>query len=182
MAMPFVTRPRASNVDESKSDNPKKRLNVWAYSYGAHESSLVSPLNQVLELRGLESRAIPRPVEPALFPSIALQPEHFSDCRALPRRTDLLSVLPRGAKVAEVGVASGDFAAEILRRNQPATLHLVDAWESTRYAQGLERVRSRFHDEIAASSIFIHVGRSRDVLPTADAHGLDWNYLGNAGW
>ncbi|HZH28108.1 MAG TPA: class I SAM-dependent methyltransferase [Azospirillaceae bacterium] len=41
----------------------------------------------------------------------------------------LLDALPRGGVGAEVGVLTGAFSREILRRAEPSELHLVDNWE-----------------------------------------------------
>ena len=44
------------------------------------------------------------------------------------RREDLLDCLPKGLACAEIGVATGDFSAQILARVQPSALHLIDPW------------------------------------------------------
>jgi predicted O-methyltransferase YrrM len=101
----------------------------------------------------------------------------FEDCRVLSNRIELLKALPRGGIVAEIGVADGDYSAKILSVNQPGTLHLIDAWDNERYSNGLERVRSKFKQEIAAGSVMLHHGRSFDVLPTLTQGSFDWVYL-----
>jgi len=47
---------------------------------------------------------------------------------ALATRQDLLRTLPRGLRVAEVGVFAGAFAKEILAICEPSELHLIDTW------------------------------------------------------
>jgi hypothetical protein len=42
---------------------------------------------------------------------------------------DLLSLLPKGGKWAEIGVFRGDFSKSILDICQPAELHLIDPWK-----------------------------------------------------
>jgi Methyltransferase domain len=101
----------------------------------------------------------------------------FADCRVLSSRSELLKALPHGGVVAEIGVADGDYSVEILSLNEPATLHLIDTWESERYSGGLRRVQSRFAREIAAGSVMVHRGRSVDVLPALTSKSLDWLYL-----
>lgn len=44
-------------------------------------------------------------------------------------RTQLLSVLPRQAAIAEIGVAEGEFSQEIFRICEPRALYLIDPWE-----------------------------------------------------
>src|SRR5688572_10847027 len=43
-------------------------------------------------------------------------------------RVQLLSLLPEGGVVAELGVNKGGFATKILRHVKPAKLHLIDPW------------------------------------------------------
>ena len=101
----------------------------------------------------------------------------LSDCRVLSRRNDLLSAIPKGGIVAELGVADGDFSADILALNEPATLHLVDTWDSAQYSSGLKRVKSRFAPQIEAGSVVIHHGRSIDVLRSFPDKFFDWIYI-----
>src|SRR5262249_9334468 len=101
----------------------------------------------------------------------------FTECRVFSNRIELLKALPRGGVIAEIGVADGDYSAEILSLNQPATLHLIDAWDDERFSRGLELVQSRFEREIAVGSGTIHHGRSVDVLPSLAKKSFDWIYL-----
>jgi hypothetical protein len=48
------------------------------------------------------------------------------DCRFCSSRIAMLDLLPRGGRVAELGTQRGDFARQILARNTPAKLHLID--------------------------------------------------------
>jgi hypothetical protein len=86
-------------------------------------------------------------------------------------------VLPREDVVAEIGVANGDYSAEILSLNRPAILHLLDPWEDKRYSEGLGYVRSRSAREIASGLVVLHHSRFIDVLPTLASKSLDWVYL-----
>jgi hypothetical protein len=43
-------------------------------------------------------------------------------------RAQLLSFLPEGGVVAEIGVARGDFSERILREGRASELHLIDPW------------------------------------------------------
>jgi hypothetical protein len=85
--------------------------------------------------------------------------------------------MPADGVVAEIGVADGDFSAEILRLNKPATLYLIDSWESARYRGGLEYIRTRFAEEIKGGSVILNRGRSIDILATLPEKSFDWLYL-----
>ncbi|MBV9635057.1 MAG: class I SAM-dependent methyltransferase [Methylobacteriaceae bacterium] len=113
----------------------------------------------------------------ASMPRVALELRHLAAARLLPDREALLDAMPKHAVVAEVGVATGDFTVEILRRCAVQRLHLIDAWLGERYAPGLEAVRQRFASEIEARIVEINQGLSDEVLSGfPDAH-LDWVYI-----
>jgi hypothetical protein len=107
----------------------------------------------------------------------SLPASFFVECRVLANRLDLLDTIPKTGVVAEIGVADGDFSAEIIARAQPAILHLIDAWDSDRFAAGLARVHSKFHTDISCGSVVVHQGLSVDVLPTLAAKSFDWMYI-----
>lgn len=43
-------------------------------------------------------------------------------------RQTMLALVPKGGKIAEVGVFAGDFSAEILKACSPSQLNLIDLW------------------------------------------------------
>ena len=47
-------------------------------------------------------------------------------CRVCANRYELISLLPKGGVVAELGTWRGSFAGDILKRCDPARLHLID--------------------------------------------------------
>jgi predicted O-methyltransferase YrrM len=112
-----------------------------------------------------------------MAPSVRLDEVHTQNCRVLPTRMHLLGRLPRGGVVAEIGVAFGHFTTQILERNKPKKLHLVDAWASKRYQQGLAQIRERFSQEIAGGAIEVHQGLSTECLPDFDQDYFDWVYI-----
>ena len=65
--------------------------------------------------------------------------------------------MPKGAVCAEVGVAFGDYSAEIIARTTPSKLYLVDAWGSAR--------------------VEIRRGFSTVVLAALPDDHLDWVYI-----
>ncbi len=102
---------------------------------------------------------------------------HTASCRLLPDRLALLDQMPRRARVAEVGVAFGDFTQEILERCAPRKLFLIDLWESSRYAAGLSRIEKRHAAAIEAGTVEIRRGRSVDILRSLAPASLDWVYI-----
>jgi hypothetical protein len=112
-----------------------------------------------------------------LAPSVRLDEVHTQNCRVLPTRMQLLDRLPSGGVVAEIGVAFGDFTKEILKRAAPEKLHLVDAWSSERYQQGLAQIRELFKDEIACGAIEINQGLSTERLGGFPQEYFDWVYI-----
>jgi len=86
-------------------------------------------------------------------------------------------MLPQQGVVAEVGAAFGDFTREIVSRNNPRRLHLIDAWDSPRYEGGLRQIRETFADQIAAEAIIIDRGLSVNELPKYPDGYFDWVYI-----
>ena len=43
-------------------------------------------------------------------------------------RNEMLSIIPKGGVIAELGVFNGDFSAEIIKRCEPRELVLIDIW------------------------------------------------------
>ena len=66
--------------------------------------------------------------------------------------------LPRGCRIAEVGVFKGAFARYLFDTCQPAELHLIDLDVRS---HGLAE---RFRSEIAAKRIILHEGDSSEVV------------------
>lgn len=109
-------------------------------------------------------------------------------------RVQLLSVLPEGGVVAEVGVANGGFAGRILNTLAPTSLHLIDPWgrdEDDTYLtaynvprsnmlESYERVRSTLGEHIAKGQVVLHRDYSTVVAPTFRDHTFDWIYIDGA--
>ena len=114
----------------------------------------------------------------------------------LGHRAFLLRLLPAGSIGAEIGVYRGRFSEQILEVVRPRVLHLIDPWkheEGEVYrkalfggrSQGgqagmdacLERVRSKFADEITAGRVVIHRGFSGDVVSRFPDQYFDWIYI-----
>lgn len=138
--------------------------------------ALTAGIAQVVEDCVLEEREI-RQTQQNKVPKVELEEKHTETCRLLPNRLAMLDRLPRHAVVAEVGVAFGDFSQEIMKRADPAALHLIDAWSTERYRAGLEKIRQSFSNEIETERVVINQGLSTDVLETYPDDFFDWVYI-----
>jgi hypothetical protein len=118
-----------------------------------------------------------RRMQVAQIPCVALADVHVSACRLVADRNAMLDLLPKHGVVAEVGVASGDFSAEILSRTQPQTLVLIDAWDAARYESGLSAVTAKFADRLASGQVEISKGYSTDRLKLYPDSHFDWVYI-----
>lgn len=102
---------------------------------------------------------------------------HTSGCVLLPDRFYLLDRLPKGVKVAEVGVAFGEFTQEILNRCAPEKLFLIDSWDSARFRDGLEAIEQEYATKIANGQVEILQGLSVEILRGMPAGAFDWAYI-----
>lgn len=106
-------------------------------------------------------------------------------------RVQLLSMLPKAAVCAEIGVWKGDFSQLILSRTQPSKLHLIDPWlfqpEFAKRMYGgsvaksqqdmddiLEEVRSKVAD---SPNVVFNRQKSADALPDFEDDYFDWVYI-----
>ena len=110
-------------------------------------------------------------------------------------RRFLLDRMPKNARCAEIGVHLGDFSEEILRRTEPAELHLIDPWRhetAEMYGDSLyggqahgqaemdarhDGVSERFAAPIAGGQVVIQRGNSVDVLGRFPDAYFDWIYI-----
>ena len=133
-----------------------------------------------------------RPLGLSLYPINAEQPSskietravedipqlYLDGCRVLSNRVELLRALGgNGGVAAEIGVANGDFSAQILSGYKPSALHLIDPWSHEIYAGGFDVVHARFAQEIDSGSVMVHRGTSALVLPTLAQDSFDFVYL-----
>ncbi|KQV84055.1 class I SAM-dependent methyltransferase [Rhizobium sp. Root1220] len=110
-------------------------------------------------------------------PRTALDDIHTAQARLLPDRGKLLDHLPKHGIVAELGVAEGAFTADILARNEPERLYLIDPWDMGRYSSGIGVINERFKSEIADGSVVVRQGTSIDMLAQFDDNVFDWVYI-----
>lgn len=104
-------------------------------------------------------------------------------------REQLLRALPKGGRVAEIGVWEGAFSQRILNVCKPQTLHLIDPWEfmpefrNTCFGrlknehlmdERYEAVCRMFRND---PRVRIHRATSQEALSQMPDHSLDWVYV-----
>lgn len=120
-----------------------------------------------------------------------------SSCQGLPvlitnfNRVQLLTVLPKGGKVLEVGTYMGGFAVKMRHLLKPSELHLVDPWaldEDDEYTRSYGGERSTMHsayeqvcrvfsDDIAEGRVTLHRDYSARAADTFGDHSFDLIYV-----
>ena len=112
------------------------------------------------------------------IPKVPLARKHMKNCELLLDRLEMLSKLKKGGKVAEIGVARGEFSELILKITEPDLLHLVDVWNSKTYHAGLFRkVADKFKNLIDEGRIQILRKLSTDAAEDFDDNYFDWIYI-----
>lgn len=104
-------------------------------------------------------------------------------------RGRLLASLPKGAKVAEIGVWEGQFSRRILEICEPSELHLIDPWlympEFSNTGFGRKKnenlMEAKYQDVVAAfadnAKVKIHRATSDVALSAMEDGSLDWVYI-----
>lgn len=104
-------------------------------------------------------------------------------------RGRLLARMPKGAKVAEIGVWEGGFSRRILEICEPAELHLIDPWlyqpEFGNTGFGRKKnehlMEVKYQDVVAAfkddARVKIHRATSEEALAGLPDGSLDWVYI-----
>ena len=101
-------------------------------------------------------------------------------------RAQLLTHLPQGGVVAEVGVFRGAFATEILKKSRPEKLHLIDPWAhdgnpTDQHVVAMQashdRVQRLFADDTKTGRVEIHRDYSTSAALTFPDHYFDWVYI-----
>jgi predicted O-methyltransferase YrrM len=142
--------------------------------FGRHatqpDPATIDAVRQILERAAAE--------EDAALPHTELTANHIRSLRVAIDRAALMDWMPKHALAAEIGVAAGDFSAEILAHAEPQTLHLIDSWaHDERFLDLRETVAARFAAEVAGGQVVIDQGYSLDVLAGFPDGYFDWVYL-----
>jgi SAM-dependent methyltransferase len=102
-----------------------------------------------------------------------LTDRHLANCRVFPSREELIVTMTKSAVCAEVGVESGYFSAQILKRTAPRRLHLLDLDISQiRYDRYPELVSA-----VESGVVQLHQGRSVQIFSTFPDSYFDWLYV-----
>jgi hypothetical protein len=109
----------------------------------------------------------------------------FSAKRFESREIDFLEWLPKGGKVAELGVETGAFAKKIIQINKPRELHLVDVWDTvpdpwpSREEQvvNYDKILGDFSSEIQRGGVVVHKGDDLDYMRSFPDQYFDWVYI-----
>ncbi|MGG6897556.1 class I SAM-dependent methyltransferase [Rhizobium sp. BR 315] len=111
------------------------------------------------------------------MPHTQLSLQHTENARLLPDRGELLCRLPQGGVGAEIGAAFGDFTGEILEKNAPRELYLIDAWDTPRYQDGLQQIRMKYRGALENDRLRIVQGYSTVRLAEFPNSFFDWVYI-----
>jgi hypothetical protein len=102
----------------------------------------------------------------AVPPAPILPNPYVKTARILSSRQDLLPFLPKNAVFCEVGVAYGDFTAEVLRVCTPKKFIAVDCFDLEKYPSmwGFSRLEGRSHEEFYRRRFEQELGSGRMEL------------------
>ena len=110
--------------------------------------------------------------------------ELLEDARLVADVFELLDRMPKNSVVAEIGVAAGGLSKQILRRNNPRKLYLIDPWDVsdvTEYSESsFNKLKSELRSEIESGIVELKRGYSYNILPTFPSDSLDWIYVDGA--
>jgi len=112
-------------------------------------------------------------------PYVELSERHIANVKLVTDRIALLSLMPTGGIVAELGVWRGDFSEAILRITRPTELHLIDPWDLLEPGEKVnaDLTQSRFEKEVASGRVVIHRGFSHQELEKFSDGYFDWVYI-----
>lgn len=116
----------------------------------------------------------------ATYPEIQLNDKNIRNCKLVKDRELLLKKFGTKSsnwKMAEIGVAFGDFSQKILKICKPKKLYLIDSWASKRYEEGIDCIFQKFEREISAGIVEVCRGYSIQKLEEFMNNELDWVYI-----
>jgi hypothetical protein len=124
----------------------------------------------------------------AVTPAAILPNAYLKRARILSSRPDLLQYLPKNAVFCEVGVAYGDFTAQVLEVCAPRKFIAIDRFDLEQYPsmwefsrlQGRpheEFYRKRFEVELASGRMALMRGYSNVTLPLLPENSVDIFYI-----
>ncbi len=109
----------------------------------------------------------------AMWPSAkSLQAKHIRNCQLLENRSKVLDRMPKQATCAELGIWKCNFSKGILKRTEPAKLHLIDISDGA-----IEIAKQKFAQEIESGIVSVHLGDSSEVVMSMPDRYFDWVYI-----
>ncbi|MEM7267929.1 MAG: class I SAM-dependent methyltransferase [Pseudomonadota bacterium] len=112
-----------------------------------------------------------------------LPQELLADTRLFAHRELMLEAMPKGGKVAEIGVAQGAFSAKILSICAPDELVLIDPWDADIEAyseNSYTAIQRKMAAEIEAGQVTLARGYSGQMVPNYADDYFDWVYVDGA--
>ncbi len=106
-------------------------------------------------------------------PAPVIPQELLEDCRILSDRTGFLEYVPKAATICELGTLHGDFAREILKRCDPAHLHLVDVTFSGCHGDVLSDARVSAHEMLCETYLAGCPDSAFDLVYVDADHGYE---------
>jgi SAM-dependent methyltransferase len=102
---------------------------------------------------------------------------HLQNSRLVPRRKDILALMPKGGVCAEIGTQTGNFAKQILLSMQPAKLHIYDidfmAFDHPYFQQAIRQGVVELHQGDSASSLAKMPDRHFDFIYVDGDHAYE---------
>ncbi len=112
------------------------------------------------------------------IPRNNLNIDHLVNAKLLPDRDTLLTLLPKGGIVAELGVDEGNFSSKILKINQPEKLFLIDIWNTERFGENKKAlVLEKFGQQIKKGQVEIELGLSTQAVTKFEDSFFDWIFI-----
>lgn len=105
-------------------------------------------------------------------PAKPLESRHIRNCKLVENREKMLEYMPKNAVCAELGILRSDFSEIILKKTQPARLHLVDI-----ASRAVKTAEERFAKEISNGTVQVHQGDTADTVMSMPDEYFDWVYI-----
>ena len=102
-------------------------------------------------------------------PLLEFSAEQLGDCKLLPKRENILDLLPKDGVVAEIGTQEGEFSRKIYDKLKPKELHLFDIEFDPFYRRNI------FPD--VPENFFLHKGDSSTLLSSFPDQFFDIIYI-----
>ena len=130
-----------------------------------------SLIRRILHCRCLEDYT-PKQRRAMWPPAKPLESKHLRNCKLVENRQKMLEYMPKNTICAELGILRCDFSEIILKKTQPAKLHLVDI-----ASKSIKIAEERFAQEISNGTVHLHQGDTVDTVMSMPDNYFDWVYV-----